>query len=414
MAELIFSGRLDIFSISENRLIRSSGKQADLSMLGADEYFSFSMTARNNTNYPFRWKNACISVDGGKPWHWASGQLQAGCETFFHVAYCNMKNCMTPGVHSAIWYLDGKAVHKDTFILTQNMKWDTVFPIPSAHEIETYQRHSTRRSPYIAAWLDIPQETRYTQYMIDFKVSHLPRGTYCCLGQWTMDHSELTSRYKQIRTEDGSAIAYAGFQRIADGRTVSIMSFWDTFYRDVSGKEFTVQAKRLFPQAVIDGGRFWGEGVGERSTAPFDWEAGHWYRMHLKCIAASAKTIVEQWVYDMETGANTLLCRYDTGLTNSSFKGPIAIFLENFLPKTAGQVRSMEVCNPKYYTTNTNRWHTINRAYVTAQDGLPHYEGSYDFGVSGHRLWMITSGVGGDWFHNGKGKKGTHFTLAND
>lgn len=414
LAKTVFMGRLDVFSISENKFLRKLGKNGDLSQLGTDEYFSFSMIAHNVGEHAYAWEHACIRVDGGEPWYWARGQIQASNQALFHVAYCNMKKCMTPGVHTAVWYFDGQAVYKERFVITQKTEWEKVFPIPSRNEINNYQNLHKRRSPYIAAHLDIPPKTRYTEYMIDFKATHLPKGTYCCLGCWTMDHSVLEKQFEPVRAENGWVNAYAGFQKIEDGRMVSIMSFWDTFYRDALGKGITVRAKRLYPKSVIGGGRFWGEGIGERSTAPLDWKADHWYRMHLKCTASQETTVVEQWVCDLETGEYTLLCRYDTDVPNSSFIGSMAVFLENYLPEAAGEIRSMEVCNARYLDSDTKQWETVKKAYVTAQGGVPQYEGSYNFGVSENRLWMITSGVGGDWFHNEKGKQGTYVTLEDD
>ena len=36
---------------------------------------------------------------------------------------------------------------------------------------------------------------------------------------------------------------------------------------------------------------------------------------------------------------------------------------------------------------------------------------SYNFGVSGDHFWMITSGVGGDWYGNGTGKQAMYVDL---
>lgn len=298
--------------------------------------------------------------------------------------------------------------------LTEKMKWERVFPVPTEQQIAQYRNPHQRRSPDLAAWLDIPRETRYSEYSVEFRVSHLPRGTYCCLGNWGMDYSDLKKRYPSVCTDYPSVQAYAGFQRIADGQTVSIMSFWDVYCQDARGRKIEIRAKRMYPNEVIGGGRFWGEGTGERSSAPFAWEANHWYRMHLKCVCLSEKSYVEQWVYDMKTGTYTLLCCYELDIANALMQGSIAVFLENYLPETAGQVRSMEVRNAKYFNAATKQWHRIASAYVYSTGGTPTYEGSYNFGVSGNRLWMITSGVGGDWYGNGKGKQGMHLTLGDE
>lgn len=73
------------------------------------------------------------------------------------------------------------------------------------------------------------------------------------------------------------------------------------------------------------------------------------------------------------------------------FEGTIAVFLENFMTQHAGEIRTMEVCNAKYLDANTKKWKKITEAYLTAQGGEPSYEGSYNFGSSGERFWMITS-----------------------
>lgn len=411
MTQVTFRGQLDIFRISDKQYLGDCGKKGDLSRLGADEYFSYSVYAQNNGDRPFTWDRAWVCVDNGPLWSWPGGRIQPSQRVRLRIGYENMKTCMTPGRHTAVWYFDGQAVHRENFVITGQSAWEKRFPIPSGQEIANYRNPHQRRSPYLACWFVLSPETRYSEYMVDFRAAHLPRGTYCCLGCWTMDHSGLKKQYQQVRTESSASNAYAGFQKLADGRMVSIMSFWDVFCRDAQGREVTIRAKRLYPEAVIDGGRFWGEGTGERSTAPFAWEADHWYRMHLKCVASPGTTLVEQWVTDLETGGNTLLCRYDVGVPASAFMGNIAVFLENFLPETAGEVRSMEVRNARYLQADTRQWHRIRSGYLYCEGGAPAYEGSYNYGVTGDRIWMITSGVGGDWYNNGKGKKGMNITL---
>ena len=78
---------------------------------------------------------------------------------------------------------------------------------------------------------------------------------------------------------------------------------------------------------------FGGEGTGARALVDYEWESDHWYTMHIRCMTSetTGNTVVEQWVCDLETGEWTLLTAYDIGFKNSSFKGSIAIFLENYL-----------------------------------------------------------------------------------
>ncbi|MBR2889330.1 MAG: DUF3472 domain-containing protein [Oscillospiraceae bacterium] len=299
---------------------------------------------------------------------------------------------------------------------SRNTDWEALFPIPSPGEIRAYRNPQKRRSPYLCGYLQVPRNVRYTEYQVDFRAGHLPRGTYCCLGCWAMDLSGLRRHYRSV--PDMYTSAYAGFQRIDDGRTVSIMSFWDISCTDRSGRQITLRPKILYPDTQIGGGEFWGEGTGARCTAPYEWEAGHWYRMHLRCVNPPdvGTTYVEQWVRDLETGEKRLLCCYDTLIPNSAFLGNAAIFLENYLWETAGQVRSMEVRNPMYRREDTGKWHRITQVLLDPQDGPDHgldpYIGSYDFGIQEDRIWMITCGAGGDWLHNGRGRKRNQYTIG--
>jgi len=409
LTKMTFSAQLDILQRSTHRFLRSCGKSGDLSDLGEDEFFSFSLYIRNSGCRDYHWQLASVQIDGQEPRHWSAGTASAAKRVRLYITHRNMVPFLTTGTHQVVWYLDGREVHRQQFVITQSADWSRRFPIPTQAEIAAYRNPGKHRSPYIGAWLQIPPETRYSEYQIDFRVGHLPIGTYCCLGNWHMDDSALRSRFSSV--ECGWVHGYAGFQRIDTGETVSIMSFWDIFCRNAAGRKITLSAKRLYPDQVIGGGRFWGEGTGERGTRPFDWEANHWYRMHLKCIPGKDSTIVEQWVHDLETGTQTMLCRYATVLPDSAFHGNIAVFLENYLWETAGQVRSMEVRNAQYRDAATKQWHPITEVQIDSRGGLPDYEGSYNFGVSGNCAWMITSGVGGDWFHNGKGKPPTTFSL---
>ncbi len=288
--------------------------------------------------------------------------------------------------------------------------WNTAFRLPSQTEIEAYNKTSTKRSPYLAGWLQIPQGTRYTEYMIDFKAPHLPKGTYCSLGNWSMDYSYLKNIYQSTSVESGGINAYAGFQCIDTGEKVSIMSFWDVFCKDYNGNETILRPKRVYPASTDFSEDFTGEGTGAHCTVRYNWQADHWYRMHLKCTTSqtTGNTVVEQWVADLATGKYTLLCSYDVGVPNSAFVGQIGIFLENYLPAYSGNVRSMEVCNAKYLNASTGLWTTITDVYMGPQVPMSDvlgYNGSYDFGIKDGHLWMITSGVGGDWYSDGRGKQ---------
>lgn len=228
-----------------------------------------------------------------------------------------------------------------------------------------------------------------------------------------MDLSGLRRRFPSVRTEYPNVHGYAGLQRLADGSTAAIMSFWDMFCDDGSGKERLLRPRILWPRDPIHGDSFSGEGTGARCLTGFSWEAGRWYRMRLRSRVSpeTGTTLVEQWIQNLETGKEQIISCYDTGIPNSAFVGNVAVFLENFLPETAGSVRSMELCGAMYRREDTGRWQPITQVYASSEGGLPHYEGSYDFGVKEHRLFMITSGVGGDWFGSGKGRQAAYLSL---
>lgn len=407
MKDLEFSAQVGVFRLADHRLVRLCGREGNLAQLRSGEYFSFVLRIRNNGRKDYVWKTACVQVDGGDAWHWAGASVKAGSEGMCHIFPQNMKKCAVPGDHTAVWHLDGRAVHQERFSFFR----EDVFPMPTRQEIAQYRNPRSLRSPYIAGWLHIPPEIRFTEYQIDFRAGHLPEGTYCCLGSWSMDLSGLRKRFPAVRSD--SIHGYAGFQKLPGGQTASILSFWDIFCTDRTGREQTLSAEPLYPRTAMGGTRFWGEGTGTRCLLPFQWEAGRWYRMGLRCFPSpeTGTTLVEQWVCDPDTGDKRLLCCCDTGLPDSAFVGNVAVFLENFTPATAGEVRSMELRGAMYRREDTKGWCGVPSVYLHSQAGLPHYEGSYHFGVRENRIQMITSGVGGDWFHNGKGRQGATFPL---
>lgn len=406
MEHIVFTSRIDVVNTVDKTKMRDCGERIERNQLQEDEYFTYSLYLKNNSARAVQWQKAWACIDDGAPCNWAAGTIPAFGSARLHVSRYRMALNMAPGTHKVVWYFDGKPVHTATFTVTQTMQWEAVFPFPTQAQIEHHNRTSRCRSQYITGWLHIPDGVRYTEYSVEFRAGHLPKGTYYCLANWRMDAAWLKKKYVSFRTEYPHVGAYAGFQRIEDGRTVSIMSFWDTYCTDASGKEIELRAKLLYPEQVIGGDRFGGEGTGMRATAPYAWEAGRWYRMHLRCIPTDRDTtIVEQWCCDLETNENKLLSRYELPVADSAFMGDMAVFLENYLPKYSGEIRSLEVKNAFYRIKETGQWRSFDQICLDARAGIPEFEGSYRFGVNGNRAWMITSGVGGDWKNNGQGQK---------
>ena len=407
-----FEGIIAVYSTDDIRLYETN-QAFNLSELKENEYASFCLKVDNDKANDFNWETACVSVDDREMWCWAKGKLATGKSTIFHIFYPNMQKCMKEGRHTAVWYFDGREAHREEFVFTAKMNWERVFRLPAQNEITGYVNSNRCRSPYLSGWFKIDENTRYTEYSVEFKSDYLPAGTYCCLSNWEMDHSPLKKKYKKVWTEYEGVNAYAGFQRIHDGSTVGIMSFWDVYYEDYNGNFKTIRAQRVYPHNTDKTDTFGGEGTGVHCLAPYEWKCGHWYRMHLRCMTSetTGNTVVEQWVCDLETDKYTHLCSYDLGFACSAFRGATAIFLENYISELAGEVRTLEVRNAMFREETSGRWYRLDEITIRSRGGYPKFEGSYNFGVNNGIIWMITSGVGGDWFGNGRGKGRTTFEI---
>lgn len=95
---------------------------------------------------------------------------------------------------------------------------------------------------------------------------------------------------------------------------------------------------------------------------------------------------------DLTTNEWTHACTYDTGVEDSCFVGTSAFFLENFLPKYAGEVRSMEVANVRIHTKSDGQWHDIT---TTGSIDKSSGSGSWQAGADKNAFYMITTGVTG-------------------
>ena len=227
---MICSSKVAVYSISTESFIRSNNRVGNLSRLASNEYYTFVLNLRNNGTRTLRWEQLYVVVDNYEAWHWCQGSMPAGQDADYHIYYCNMQKVMKPGRHTVTWYMDGQEIFRDVFVFTRDMDWAKVYTLPSRAKIAAYTNPTKCRSPYIAGWFNLPAEVRYTEYAVDFKADYLPKGTYCCLGNWVMDYSSLEARYKKAGTEYGIS-GYAGFQNIEGGEKVSIMSFGIFFVR---------------------------------------------------------------------------------------------------------------------------------------------------------------------------------------
>ena len=266
--------------------------------------------------------------------------------------------------------------------------WTKIIYFPSQEEIALCNRISMFRSPYICGWMETGEQS-YTEYSIDFKADYLPCGTYCCLANFDLDYSGLKKTYKDIRTDYNGVAGYAGFQRLENGNYVSILSFWDVYGTDSTGSSVTHTPRLVYPAGTV-AGRFSGEGTGVHFILPYDWRAGNWYRMRLICgtLLNNGNTVISMFVRQLDGGKWTCLCRFDMGTTNVTFKNNIAVFLENFLPRTAGEVRTLECRNVKI--KKEDNWKQIRTAQFSQHYNYP---GSYRYGSDDSTFYMITTGV---------------------
>lgn len=414
--DFTFKPEVCVYDAATERYLRSCGSIGDLNQLGRDEYLSFTALVEYRGTKPLNVSSMYVRVDGGAKWSWASFTMEPGYSARFHVYQQNMRKCMSLGAHKLDWYINGVKVYSCSLTIAQEKSWAQALTLPTQAQINARNKAGSPRAPFVAAWLQMPKGVKYTQYAIDFRAPDLPQGTYCCLGQWGMDQTSLKRRLSNIHTNYEVSIsthAYAGFQRLSGSRkNVAIMSFWDLFGKDKSGVEQVVRAKLVYPADDGGNGEFGGEGTGAHILVPYAWEEDHWYRMLLRSFKGdNGNTWVQQWICDLETGAWTLLSCYDTLMTNSAFTGDVAVFMENFYPEYAGEIRTMEICNARILRADTKKWTSINSAYLHTNGGLPTYEGAYAFGAQGNSFWMISTGVGGDWYGNGKGPRGGTFTV---
>ena len=266
--------------------------------------------------------------------------------------------------------------------------WTKIIIFPDKAEIALCNRISKERSPYICGWMETGSQS-YKEYAIDFKADYLPCGTYCCLANFDLDYSGLKKHFRNIHTEYNGVAGYAGFQRLENGNYVSIMSFWDVYGTDSLGRKL-VHTPRLVYPAGEGTGRFSGEGAGVHIILPYNWRPGKWYRMLLTCgtMLDRVNTVISMFAREVDGGKWTCLCRFDMGTTNVTFKNNTAIFLENFSPRTSGEIRTLECRNIKI--KEKDNWKPVRTAHLSQSYNYP---GSYQYGSDDSTFYMITTGV---------------------
>ena len=276
----------------------------------------------------------------------------------------------------------------------QQRDWNALMRFPNKQEIANYNKTSKSRSPYLCAWYNTGVVGKFNEISVDFKADYVPSGTYCSLANFYLDYEDQLTQYERIELDN--IAGYAGFQRNAvnPNRYNGILSFWDVYCWYKNGMKTTMRAKRIWPEGKVADDSFGHEGEGAHHLQDYPWKAGRWYRMLLQCGRSelTGNTTIEQWFCDLGTKTWTKLCVYDLGAPNLSFKGNMAVFLENFQVETSGEVRTMEVRNVRVRCAATNEWVDVESANISQNFNL---FGSYQYGADDNTVWMITTGVPG-------------------
>lgn len=307
----------------------------------------------------------------------------------------NETEALTPGSsipgNNPTW---NERIQQNLSAAKQNVSfdWTKVIDFPSAGSIADCNRTSTDRAPYVAGWMKTGGRGRYTEFAIDFKADYVPHYTYCSLANFYLDYSSLNSQYARVHTN--GICGYAGFQYLGPGKSetpVGILSFWEIKCEDKNGNVTKIIPTRVYPEPD-DNMTFSGEGDGVHCITDYEWKPGKWYRMLLQCGTSetTGNTTIEQWVLDIESNKWTFLCKYDIGVKNVAFIDDNAVFLENFSPKTAGDVRTMEVKNVRIRPEKSQQWVSVRTGYFAQCFDYP---GSYQYGTNKDVFWMITTGV---------------------
>lgn len=232
---------------------------------------------------------------------------------------------------------------------------------------------------------------RFQGFMIDFKADYAPKGTYWSLCTWKMDLSSLEKENTCVCGGD----AYAGLQNTEDG-PVAIMSFWNIEFRNKNGEKEIKKIHRVYPEGGDS--YFSNEGEGVNYIKPFNWKEGCWYQMILQCTEGNNNnTFVEMYIKNIQTCQLSLICKFDTGLKDSSISGDIYQFMENYDSDYCNEVRSMQIKNICVREKGDHRfWVPITAADLSIDTCYDNKKGQFNYGVDNSIFWGITNGYGDD------------------
>ena len=386
-----------VYSISKETFVRWTSERASLDECGEDEYITVCPVLTNTSGTAVTLRNVYIRIDGGRELRWANDiPLEPGKSAQLHVYHSN-EEYLTPGLHTVAIYTGDTLMASGHFGIGRD--WSEIFKFPSEAQIAA--RPADKRSPYLSTWLST-DGAKFDAYCVDFKSDHIPYGTYSAVFNGYLDFSSLEDQY--VSVDNGGHISlYGGVQQGAEGKeSNSILTVWDIYCTDKNGNQTIIHPERTYTAEKTDIDKLIGgaEGEGSQTLLPYNWQAGRWYRMLLRCGASETtdNTTVEQWFQDLTTGDWTHMCTYDIGVKNSCFKGSMAVFSENFLKQYAGGVRSLEFTNVRIHTSEG--WKDVTstgyiKSRVDETGVLADIYGSWEAGADDSTFYMISTGVPG-------------------
>ncbi len=275
------------------------------------------------------------------------------------------------------------------FAASSKISWSSYMDLPSKKEMKSHKANG--RAPYIVGTPEFEGSGNWTDYVVDFRADHLPKGTYLCVCTFDLDTSPLLKKYKSVSRDYPGVGGYCGFQRGYDGKGYAIMTVWDTYCRDRKGNLTIVRASGVYPSGGnferFEGDTVSGEGCFIHCLVPYDWQKGKNYRAALQMYGSR----LIFWVQDLETSCWTQLMEYDLGYEGASLQYPRA-FLEDFSQNTHGYLRSMVLSNFRVRDSRSGKWLSTRKLrFSDCYD----YSGSYNYGAQGNAFWAITTHIPG-------------------
>ena len=381
-----------VHSINDDQYIRHVGPDLSADTLYGHEYYVLYLTIHNNSGKVQNYSKAVLSVDDHS-YTWED--LTVNKAFSLRLSRDAMK-MISAGKHVCTLQLDGNLVHSNTFVMQRD--WGSLMKLPTQEQINRYNPEG-QRSPYISFRTGFGSCGGYTEYSVDVHTDHLPYGTYLCSIDWWMDLSSLEKNYTKVWADYGGAGGgYCGLQVWDDGTRGVIMTLWDTFCEDQFGNVSQIKAKVLYPENAADTDHNnSSEGSFVHYSYPYDWKAGKGYRFLLQqSNGNNGNVLMTLWIGDIEAGAWTKLFCFDTGIQDIWIRSTGG-FLENYIVKTSGEVRTMEFRNIRARMRNSGRWEDAESVTysINASVGTSSYQGSYNFGQDSRSCWIITSGIPG-------------------